>query len=148
MKLKYQNKESEIGLIDSYGQLISFDKAYFSIDDGEFNKLSLLYNDNGKLIYLQTEKDFNLFINKRKYINKIIEIEIIEKRKNEDNNSINLNQSECTTISDNITFNTCLNSNNSKEEKITKNKTNENPNVSELMKQLEEYKKELKNKDE
>ena len=55
MKLKYQNKESEIGLINSYGQLISFDKAYFSIDDGEFNKLSLLYNDNGKLIYLQTD---------------------------------------------------------------------------------------------
>ena len=127
MKLKYQNKEKEIELIDSYEQLISFAKAYFSIDDGEFNKLSLLYNDNGKLIYLQTEEDYNLFINGRNYINKVIEIEISEKSKKEDNNSINLNQSESTIISDDITFNTCLNNNNLKEEKITKKKTNENP---------------------
>ena len=98
--------------------------------------------------YLQTEEDYNLFINGRNYINKVIEIEISEKSKKEDNNSINLNQSESTIISDDITFNTCLNNNNLKEEKITKKKTNENPKFEELMKQIEELNEKLKNREE
>ena len=85
MKLKYQNSEKEVQLINSYQELIQEFINIFELKIEPIKELKLFYRNNDKIIDLSNENDYKLFIDDKKYINTTIEGEICEKTINKEN---------------------------------------------------------------
>ena len=83
IKLKYNDKETEVQAFDSYEELISFFQKNFSIDDDKKNMLSFFYYDeDGDPITFQNDSDYQIFLEEENLKEKIIEAEVRENNEN------------------------------------------------------------------
>ena len=84
IKLKFNNKETEIQAFDTYQELVDFFYKHFAIDDDK-KKLSLFYYDeDDDQISFQGDNDYSIFIRDEEQNQKVIEGEIVE-NDNQDN---------------------------------------------------------------
>ena len=80
IKLKFEDKEIEVGAFATFQEMFDFFQKNFSIDDEKKKNLSLYYFDeDGDQISFQGEKDYKIFIDEDGQIEKVIEGEIAEK---------------------------------------------------------------------
>jgi signal peptidase I len=84
IKLKFNNKETEVQAFDTYQELFDFFCKNFTIDDDKKKNLSLFYYDeDGDQIAFQQDNDYIIFIRDEEN-QKVIEGEITE-NDNQDN---------------------------------------------------------------
>ena len=85
IKLKFNEKETDIQIFDTYQELLNFFYKYFSIDDETKKNISLFYFDeDGDKVSLKQETDYELLKRDKEQI-KEIEGEILE---NDEDDSI------------------------------------------------------------
>ena len=85
IKLKFNNKETEVQAFDTYQELFDFFCKNFTIDDDKKKNLSLFYYDeDGDQISFQQDNDYKIFIGDEDQNQKVIEGEITE-NDNQDN---------------------------------------------------------------
>ena len=80
IKLKFEDKEIEVGAFATFQEVVDFFQKNFAIDEEKKKNLSLYYFDeDGDQISFQGEKDYKIFIEEEGQIEKVIEGEIGEK---------------------------------------------------------------------